>query len=115
MQICITGDKHDELDPCPEGKTQLFSAHLIHETHYLLFDVAITHIVLTCTSFYACIIMVRRPQVPGLELMTPTPTLLPHLPTPIMTPTPAHPSPRFADAPVEDLGAAGPHRHQPQT
>ena len=44
---------------CPEGQRPLFTAHMIHETHLLLFETALMHIVVTCSTFYLTLARVR--------------------------------------------------------
>ncbi|KAL6756485.1 hypothetical protein V8C86DRAFT_65640 [Haematococcus lacustris] len=37
---------------CPDGQRLLFTKHMIHDTHILLFTVAIVHILYTCATLY---------------------------------------------------------------
>ena len=58
--ICISGSPAaSEADVCPEGQRPLFTAHMIHETHLLLFETALMHIVVTCSTFYLTLARVR--------------------------------------------------------
>ncbi|GAX84849.1 hypothetical protein CEUSTIGMA_g12270.t1 [Chlamydomonas eustigma] len=44
---------------CPSGQHQLFTMAIIEETHLLLFETAIMHIVVTCTTFYLTLLRMR--------------------------------------------------------
>ncbi len=65
---------------CPDGMKPLFSPTLLHEVHLLLFQTAIMHILITCTSFYLCLLrvstnLVDRPSClsrPIFQLTIPT-------------------------------------------
>lgn len=59
-KICMPGEPHDasSVGICPPGEAPVFSYHLIHEAHILLFFAAIVHIVITCGSFYVSLVAV---------------------------------------------------------
>ena len=62
--ICVKNEgipEEEEVSTCPTGKSPLFSSEVFDETHLLLFETAITHIIVTCSTFYACLIRVRAP------------------------------------------------------
>ncbi|KAG1679821.1 hypothetical protein FOA52_012733 [Chlamydomonas sp. UWO 241] len=56
--ICVGADETDDYAgaaSCDAGQRPLFSPHLIHETHLLLFITALIHVIITCLSFYVCL------------------------------------------------------------
>lgn len=61
-KICIPGEPHDaaSVGICPPGEAPVFTYHLIHEAHILLFFAAVVHIVVTCGSFYVSLVAMRH-------------------------------------------------------
>ncbi len=67
--ICIPGDPDSEnAGNCEPHYHQIFSYHLIHSTHWLLFTIAVMHIVVTCASFYMSLLRVRSMHAGEVEM-----------------------------------------------
>ena len=67
QSICVTGiTTEEDLLVCPYGTRPLFTEHMIHQTHLLLFETAIMHIIVTCSTFYMTLARVRGWRRSGL-------------------------------------------------